>query len=656
MTTSLITHAPARAATDGSPREAPSGRPWLTLAALSLGLMMVLLDTSIVSVANPTIGKDLGGSLADLQWVTSAFLLAIATGLVIGGKLGDHYGRRRLFITGAAWFALTSAGCGLSTSIGMLIGFRAAQGLAAAAMMPQTLSTLRATFQPQRFQLAVGSYVAVSSVAIASGPIVGGVLVQDVGWRAIFFINVILGAIVVATARAFVPETKNPRAGGLDTTGALLLAAALFCLVWAIVNSASHPWGSGYTLGFLAAAVVLLAGWAVRMARAEAPLIPLCLFRSASFDAGIGVVTTIGFTLYGTLFYLMLYLQRVQGHSPITAGAELLPLTVLSGAVAPIGGLLAHRIPLRLLLAGGLLLIGGGSLGITTIEPHIDLASLWPWFALIGIGVGCSLTGGSQAVVGSAPPARAGVATGIQQTPKCRRRARHRRTRLTHGHLGRQQPHRRPRPPPPVIQHRRQTRRGEVHHRPGDHPPTPRTSPPSSTGRDQRQLPGCHHQRALRLRGHRPRRHHCWPRCARPRQHQPSSTQSKPGMTGRRPTASVTTSGDGGATLGQGSDGDADRPSLVARASGRRLRRPGSARKASSRRKRLSTSARMPARRSQRADRSIFFSHRVVVEDSHRPGLYERVDRTDRPLRIGVVARVKRALATRLRGRHWSPR
>jgi EmrB/QacA subfamily drug resistance transporter len=391
-------------------------RPWLTLIALSLGLMMVLLDTSIVSVANPTIGKDLGGSLADLQWVTSAFLLAIATGLVLGGKLGDHYGRRRLFITGAACFALASAGCGLSVSMAMLIGFRVVQGLAAAAMMPQTLSTLRATFSPQRFRLGVGIYVAVSSVAIASGPIAGGVLVQDAGWRSIFFINLIFGAAVVAAARAFLAETRDPRPSGLDTPGALVLAAALFCLVWAIVNSSSHRWGSGYTLGFLAAAIVLLGAWVVRMARAAAPLVPLALFRSASFNAGIGVVITVGFTLYGTLFYLMLYLQRVQGHSPITAGAELLPLTVLSGAAAPLGGLLAHRIPLRFLLAGGLLLIGAGAGGLTTLGPRTGLVSLWPWYALVGIGVGCSLTGGSQAVVGSVPRNRAGVATGIQQT------------------------------------------------------------------------------------------------------------------------------------------------------------------------------------------------------------------------------------------------
>lgn len=397
-------------------REVPAQRPGLTLVGLSLGLMMVLLDTSIVAVANPTIGRDLGGSLGDLQWVTSAFLLAIATGLVLGGKLGDHYGRRRLFITGAAGFALTSAGCGLSTSMAMLIAFRVAQGLAAAAMMPQTLSTLRATFPPQRFQLAVGIYVAVSSVAIASGPIVGGVLVQDVGWRSIFLINVVLGPAVVATGRAFIPETNDPRTAGLDAPGALVLAAALFCLVWAIVNTGNHPWGSYYTLRFLAAAAVLLGGWVVRMARAAGPLVPLTLFRSARFDAGIGVVLTVGFTMYGTLFYLMLYLQRIQGHSPISAGAELLPLTVASAAAAPLGGLLTHRVPLRFLLAGGMLLIAGGALGLTTLEPHTDIGMLWPWYALIGTGIGCSLTGGSQAVVGSVPHHHAGVATGIQQT------------------------------------------------------------------------------------------------------------------------------------------------------------------------------------------------------------------------------------------------
>ena len=407
---------PTLAVDSGPEPAATAARPWLTLVAVSLGVMMLLLDTSIVSVANPAIGRDLGGSLADLQWVTSAFLLTLATGLVCGGKLGDHFGRRRLFMTGATCFALTSAGCGLSTSMGMLIGFRVAQGLSGAAMLPQTLSTLRASFPPRRFQVAVGIYVAVSSVAIASGPIVGGVLVQDVGWRSIFFINVVLGAVLVAAARAFVPETSESRAGGVDATGALLLAAALFCLLWAIVNSNSRPWGSGYTLTFLAAAVVLLAGWAARMTLAAAPLIPLSLFRSASFTAGIGVVSTAGFTLYGTLFYLTLYLQRVQGHSPITAGAQLLPLTVLSGAAAPVAGQLAHRFPLRLVLAAGLILIGGGAFGLTTLQPGTGLVSLWPWYALIGSGVGCSLTGGSQAVVGSVPPARAGVATGIQQT------------------------------------------------------------------------------------------------------------------------------------------------------------------------------------------------------------------------------------------------
>jgi len=393
-----------------------AAHPWLTLCTVALGLMMVLLDTSIVSVANATIGTDLHGSLAGLQWVTDAFLLAIATGLVAGGKLGDHYGRRRLFSWGAAGFALTSAGCGLAASMAALIGFRAAQGLAGAAMMPQTLATLRATFG-RRFHLAVGIYVGISSLAIASGPIVGGALVQAAGWRSIFFINVVVGAAVIAAARAFVPETRSPRAAALDVPGALLLAGALFCLAWALVNSGTHPWSSAYTLAFLAAAAVLAILWAARMARAAAPLVPLSLFRAASFDAGAVVVTATGFTMYGLLFYLTLYLQRVHGDSPVAAGAALLPLTAASGIAAPIGGVLARRVPLRLQLCAGLLLVTAGALGlVATLGTRSAPLSLAPWLALAGIGVGISLTGGSQAVVGSAPPAHAGIATGIQQT------------------------------------------------------------------------------------------------------------------------------------------------------------------------------------------------------------------------------------------------
>jgi EmrB/QacA subfamily drug resistance transporter len=409
------THAQEASRPAAGAGEGQAAHPWLTLCTVALGLMMVLLDTSIVSVANATIGKDLHGSLAGLQWVTDAFLLAIATGLVAGGKLGDHYGRRRLFGFGAAGFALTSAGCGLSVSMAMLIGFRAAQGLAGAAMMPQTLATLRATFG-HRFHLAVGIYVGLSSLAIASGPIVGGALVQAAGWRSIFFINVIIGAAVITAARAFVPETRSPNAAALDTVGALLLAGALFCLAWAVVNSGSHPWSSAYTLAFLAAAALLAALWAIRMARAAVPLVPLSLFRAASFDAGAGAVTATGFTMYGLLFYLTLYLQRVHGDSPIAAGAALLPLTAASGIAAPIGGALARRIPLRLQLCAGLLLVTAGTLGLAGLGTRTPPLSLAPWLALAGIGVGISLTGGSQAVVGSAPPEHAGIATGIQQT------------------------------------------------------------------------------------------------------------------------------------------------------------------------------------------------------------------------------------------------
>jgi len=393
-----------------------TAHPWLALCTVALGLIMVLLDTSIVSVANATIAADLHGSLAGLQWVTSAFLLAIATGLVTGGKLGDHFGRRRLFACGAAGFALASAGCGLSASVPVLIGFRAVQGLAGAAMMPQTLATLRATFDATRFQLAVGVYVGLSSLSIAAGPIAGGVLVQDAGWRSIFFINVLIGPAAVVAARLFIPETRNPRSGPLDIPGALLLGGAMFCLVWALVNSGAHAWTSAWTLGSLAAAAIVLAAWTARMARAATPLIPLALFRSASFDAGIGVIITAGFAMFGTLFYLTLYLERAHGLTPISAGASMLPLTIFSGLAGPACGILARKIPLWLLLAGGLVLLASGAIGLRNLTPATGHSGLWPWLAMMGTGIGVALTGGSQAVVGSAPSSRAGIATGIQQT------------------------------------------------------------------------------------------------------------------------------------------------------------------------------------------------------------------------------------------------
>lgn len=393
-----------------------AARPWLALAAVVPGLMMVMLDASVVSVANATIGRDLHASLAGLEWVFNGYLLALATGLILGGKLGDLYGRRLLFIGGVTVFALASLGCGLSGSVGVLIFFRVMQGLGGALMLPQTLATLRVSFPPSRLQLAIGIWAGSAALAIAAGPVIGGLLVEYVNWQSIFFINLGIGALAVAAALAFVAESRDRRTQGLDFTGAALLAGTLSCLVWALIKTDTHAWGSAYTLTFLIGAGVLAALWVGRLAAARRPLLPPSVLRVASLDTGAVVVIAVAFALFGFLFYVMLYLQRVQGYSPVAAGLRILPLTGLVGLSAPAGGALGGRIPLRLQVSGGLLLITGGMFGLTGLEPGSSFAVLWPWFVLIGFGIGLTLTGATRAILGSAPVEHAGIAAGIQQT------------------------------------------------------------------------------------------------------------------------------------------------------------------------------------------------------------------------------------------------
>jgi EmrB/QacA subfamily drug resistance transporter len=307
--------------------EVVGANKWRTLISVSLGIMMVALDGTVVSVANPTIGRDLHASLSDLQWVTNGYLLAIAVLLVFGGRLGDRFGRKRLFMIGMAGFALGSLGCALSSSIDVLILFRVIQGMFGAMMLPATLACLRAAFPSDELEKAVGIWGGTSAIATASGPIIGGLLVQHVSWQSIFLLNLPLGALALVVAFFSITETKDVDSGsGLDPVGVVLLSGSLFALAWGLIKSQTHGWGSAYTLGFLAAAVVLTLVFIVWENRVKVPLIPLGLFKSPSFSAGVVLVILGLFALYGVLFFMTLYLQRVHGYSPVQAGVRLLCL------------------------------------------------------------------------------------------------------------------------------------------------------------------------------------------------------------------------------------------------------------------------------------------------------------------------------------------
>jgi EmrB/QacA subfamily drug resistance transporter len=416
-TTATKSPAEAGDAAADSPGRMGHGHPWLTLLSLSLGLVMVGLDGTVVSIANPTIGQDLHASLSGLQWVTNGYLLAIASLLVAGGKLGDMFGRKKVFLAGIAVFTLASLGCGLSHSIGVLILFRVLQGVGAALMMPQTLAILRNTFPAEQLQMAVGIWAGASMLSTAAGPIFGGLLVEHVNWQSIFYINLFVGMIAALVGWWFIRESRDPGETRLDVPGMLLLSGSLFVLVWTIIKTGEHGWLSAYTLLLLGLSAGLLAAWIWWMRRAPEPLIPLDLFRSRSLDAGLYIMLAIAFALFGVIFFVTLYLQRVQGLTPVQAGVKMLPLTGVIALSSVIGGVLGGKVPLRLQLTTGLLLVTGGLVGMGGLEPSGSTwGPLWVWFVLIGLGMGQVFTTTAEVIVGSVVKERAGAASGLQQT------------------------------------------------------------------------------------------------------------------------------------------------------------------------------------------------------------------------------------------------
>ncbi|GAA4976786.1 MFS transporter [Yinghuangia aomiensis] len=405
---------------DSSPRSGTRaglrGNPWLTLIAVALGVMMVSLDGTVVAIANPEIADDLGASLGDLQWVTNGYLLALAVFLIPAGKLGDKFGHRTIFLTGAVGFVATSVAIGVAGNITALIGFRVLQGLFGAMLQPTALGLLRASFPPGKLNMAIGIWGAAISAASAAGPIVGGLLVQHIGWESVFFVNAPLGVIAIVVGLLVLADTRTPGVGGrIDIPGVALLSAAMFCLVWGVIKSSEHGWGSAYTLGFLAAFAVLLLLFVAWQARAAEPLMPLRLFRNRSFSSGVVLMIFMAFGMFGSLFFLTFYLIGVGGLSPVQAGVRMLPLTVMMVVGSALAGALVGRFGPRMPMVGGLVVSAGAMFWMTQFDADASLAATAPCFALLGLGISPIMIGATDVIVGSAPVELAGVASGIQQ-------------------------------------------------------------------------------------------------------------------------------------------------------------------------------------------------------------------------------------------------
>ncbi|MFF6868990.1 MULTISPECIES: MFS transporter [unclassified Streptomyces] len=399
------------------PAKGLRGHPWLTLFAVAVGVMMVALDGTIVAIANPAIKADLDATLAQVQWITNGYLLALAVALITAGKLGDRFGHRQTFIIGIAGFAAASGAIGLSDSIGAVIAFRILQGLFGALLMPAALGLLRATFPAEKLNMAIGIWGMVIGASTAGGPIVGGLLVEHVSWQSVFFINVPVGVLALVLGLVILKDHRAENAPrSFDILGILLLSGAMGTLVWGLIKAGeSWGWGGGKTWACLLGAVLLFVLFAVWETKVKEPLVPLGMFRSVPLSAGVVLMVLMAFAFMGGLFFVTFYLQGVQGLSPVDSGLHLLPLTAMMIVSSPLAGALITKFGPRVPLVGGMVCTAVAMFGMITLSAGTGTLAMSLWFALLGLGLAPVMVGATEVIVGNAPLELSGVAGGLQQ-------------------------------------------------------------------------------------------------------------------------------------------------------------------------------------------------------------------------------------------------
>jgi EmrB/QacA subfamily drug resistance transporter len=391
-------------------------RKWRALIIVCVATFMLLLDITVVNVALPAIQRDLHTSFTDLEWVIDAYALLLATCVLNAGTLGDLLGRKRVFISGIVLFTLASALCGSATTPLFLNLARGLQGVGGAAMFAVSLAILSQEFHGRERGTAFGIWGATVGAAVAIGPLVGGALTEWAGWRWIFFVNLPIGAACVAGAAAYLHESRDEEHGGFDWLGFAFLTGGLFSLVLALLRGSDWGWGSGKTLGFFVAAVVLLFGFVAAELRQESPMVDLALFRKPSFTGAQIVAFTISSSMFSQFLFLTLYLQNQLRYSPLQAGLRFLPLSVVSFVIAPIAGRLSARIPVRILFGVGMSLVGSALLLMHGITASSGWTTLLPGFIVAGVGVGLVNPPLASTAVSVVEPRRAGMASGINNT------------------------------------------------------------------------------------------------------------------------------------------------------------------------------------------------------------------------------------------------
>lgn len=397
-------------------RAAPN--KWHTLIATCLGLGMLMIDTFVVNVAFPAIGRDLDASVSMTEWTVSAYVLVVGVFPIAMGRLGDIFGRRKLYLSGLAVFVVASVLCGMAQSIEQLIAFRVLQGVGAATMFPGTLSIITNAFPPQQRGLAIGIWGGVSGLGLIAGPLLGGLLVRGDDWRWIFYVNLPVGIVALVMAALFVPESRDEGAPrSVDWSGLALLSGGLFALMFGITRGNEAGWGSPEIIGCWVLAAALLVGFVAIERRVRYPLVDLTLFRSVTFVMACLSAFLFSAAVFGSQPYVSLFMQNYWGFSPLEGGLAFIPATALVALLMPVSGILGQRLGprLRLIVMGGSLAVLLSALYILRLDTDSGyLGGLLPAFLIRGLGIGLVMSATSLAVMSAVPMAKAGLASGTQ--------------------------------------------------------------------------------------------------------------------------------------------------------------------------------------------------------------------------------------------------
>ncbi len=387
---------------------------WWTLGAMCFALFMIMLDNTVVNVALPSIQRDLHASLSALEWTVNAYTLTFAVLLVTGGRLGDIFGRRRMFLFGVVVFGISSAAIGFAPTDTMLVAFRAVQGIGAAFMMPATLSIITQAFPAHQRGTAIGTWAGVSALALAIGPVLGGFLTEQVSWRAIFFINPPIAIIAIAVTLFAARESRDETVSRkVDFPGIASITIGLTALVLALVQGNAWHWGSARIISLFAIAALSLVTFVIAELRGPAPMIDFSFFRSRTFVGANLVAFVVSFAMLAQFFFLALYMQNILHYSPLQTGLRFLPATLVIIVMGPLAGRLTDRIGPRPLMVSGLLVVATALFIQSRLTVHTGYGLLLPGFVLMGLGMGLTMSPMSTAAMNAVDRTKAGVASGV---------------------------------------------------------------------------------------------------------------------------------------------------------------------------------------------------------------------------------------------------